>query len=551
MRLVFICMPSDGMRSWRNVMTLLMLAFALCLTTASQGSAQDATVGYSEIKASLVKVWALDERDQPMGSGSGFIVASDSTRSWILTANHVINGARRIVVNVEGDRRDLEATVVGSSAPDTTLLRISHGHLTPVQFAPKNHDLLDGSYVAVAGFRKHDESVAIVGQEPRLFGPGTVTTLNDGKLIDLANLTIEEGLSGGPVFDPKTGEIVGMVETRENDARGGYAVSAQNVLLSFLAGKGVHVLYYASASQHVERTSLTPPATVANVASVLRAPAVAPVPQGIVEVLPGAGRALVVYNTSTTTGNGGTAVAAAAQEFAEKFGRRFSIAAFAASGETSTGALLAQEARQNNAIASVYFAPAFRATESRSTQYVTTTRWDFRLIVGIVDSFGQVWYRAEASKQVMSKRDALSAVESSIADLSDQCIAQLAQDFLANAPDDSVISNFFRYALPIANGDHKTFVALTPSSGGAKVAFLSDFSIAKQAGLQLGDTVVSINGASTVGRTQQELIGLEIAANHGETTDYEVIAADGRHVHIQFAAQGLNWYVARRQQLQK
>ncbi|MGA3039084.1 MAG: hypothetical protein ABSE64_16595 [Vulcanimicrobiaceae bacterium] len=321
------------------------------------------------------------------------------------------------------------------------------------------------------------------------------------------------------------------------------------MLLGFLSANEVHIVYHAAAEQVPRAAMNVAPIPQATLATILRPPTSQPAPQGIVQDIPGAGRAVIIYNTTGATGSGPQAVVDSAQDFAQKFGQRFGISAFAASGQFSSGAILGEEARQNNAIASVQFAVSFRPLDSRSTQYVTRTRWQFTLKTAIVDSFGAVWYAAEVSKTVTSLRDPISAIVSSLADLSDQSVTLLSQKMLEGAKDDSVIANFFRYSVPIANGDRKTFVALTPAGAAAKVQFIEPFSRAKETGLQVGDIVVAVDGTPTSGKTQQELVEMQISANRGEMVDYEIVGTDGRHVHVQFRPQGVSWYVQRRQQL--
>jgi hypothetical protein len=95
--------------------------------------------------------------------------------------------------------------------------------------------VIEGNLVAVAGYVKNDELIGIVGQEPRILFPGTIASRPDsGRYLELENVHIEEGLSGGAVFDPATGDVLGIITSRTSDQRGGFADSGALVVLPFL-----------------------------------------------------------------------------------------------------------------------------------------------------------------------------------------------------------------------------------------------------------------------------------------------------------------------------
>jgi S1-C subfamily serine protease len=239
----YISTPFRGLLPMR-LPVFIVLAFALAARSAF--AQDDASAGYAKIKPSLVKVWALDKNGRPIDSGTGFVVASDPTGSSILTAEHTVEHAASLIVNIPGESRDIAARVHGNGPVDTALLDVDVPNLTPVQFVNRDRHLTEGSNVAVAGFLKNDESIEIAGLAPRVLYPGTIASLpSGGKYIDLANLNIEEGLSGAPVFDPQSGNVLGMVDTRSTDHRGrsGYAISAPAVLSQFLGEQGLQVAY--------------------------------------------------------------------------------------------------------------------------------------------------------------------------------------------------------------------------------------------------------------------------------------------------------------------
>src|SRR5579872_2256495 len=276
----FISVPSRGPSSMRLFFSSLLIVMALVARAAS--AADDASIGYAKIKPSLVKIWALDGNGKPIQSGTGFVVASDKGGSLILTSAHTVLKAAKIIINIPGRERDIDAHLKSIGPVDTAMLKIDEPNLTPARFVSRDHTLREGSYVAVAGFLKNDESIEIAGLVPRVIYPGTISSLpNSGRFIDLANLNIEEGLSGSPVFDPRTGEVVGMIDTRDTNRqeRGGYAISAPLVLSPFFEDQKVRVAYENSMQAPAPAVPVAAPAAPVTVAA-------APLPLPVVQQQP-------------------------------------------------------------------------------------------------------------------------------------------------------------------------------------------------------------------------------------------------------------------------
>jgi S1-C subfamily serine protease len=214
-----------------------LVAFA---ALAAIARADDAARGYARVRASLVKIWAFDAGGRPVESGSGVVVVSNHDRSIVLTAAHVVAGAARIAVDVDRDRHDLVAHVGVHGPHDLVTLEVDGGDLAPVTFAPRTRSVIEGNLIAVAGFVKHDELIGSVGQEPRLLYPGTISSRpENGTYLELENVHVEEGLSGGAVFDPQSGDVLGVVTSRTTDQRGGFADAAATVVLPFLASHAI------------------------------------------------------------------------------------------------------------------------------------------------------------------------------------------------------------------------------------------------------------------------------------------------------------------------
>ncbi|PCI43780.1 MAG: trypsin [Proteobacteria bacterium] len=134
--------------------------------------------------------------------GTGFIL---STKGYVVTNNHVIDGADEIVVKTS-DGKEFEAELIGSDAKlDVALLKIKAKGLQAVTLA--NSDKLRvGDWVVAIGNPfglEQTVTAGIVSARGRVIGSGPY---DDFIQTDAA---INPGNSGGPLFNSK-GEVVGI-----------------------------------------------------------------------------------------------------------------------------------------------------------------------------------------------------------------------------------------------------------------------------------------------------------------------------------------------------
>lgn len=138
------------------------------------------------------------------GSGSGFVVAP----GYVLTAAHVVQGAREITVYGEG-RRYRASTVAESPDLDLALLRVGGGLLLPA--APLAADPpWPGEEVAAVGHPAG--AVRPVVLSTRVAGTG-LSVVSDGTLLrDLIATTdpFPAGYSGSPLVNAAS-QVVGVV----------------------------------------------------------------------------------------------------------------------------------------------------------------------------------------------------------------------------------------------------------------------------------------------------------------------------------------------------
>ncbi len=144
------------------------------------------------------------EREVRSG-GSGFIISKDG---YILTNNHVVDGADEIIVSLS-DRREFKAQLVGSDPrSDIALLKVDAKDL-PYLYIGSSSDLKVGEWVMAIGspFQLNFSVTAgIVSAKGRSIPNGSDSTYVPFIQTDVA---INPGNSGGPLFNLE-GKVVGI-----------------------------------------------------------------------------------------------------------------------------------------------------------------------------------------------------------------------------------------------------------------------------------------------------------------------------------------------------
>ncbi len=148
---------------------------------------------------------APPSEQERMGLGSGFIISQDG---YILTNNHVVEGATSVLVRMS-DRREFEAKVVGTDPrSDLALLRIEASDL-PVLKLATNDDLEVGEWVLAIGSPfglDYSVTAGIVSAK----GRSLPTEHNENYVPFIqTDVAINPGNSGGPLFN-LDGEVVGV-----------------------------------------------------------------------------------------------------------------------------------------------------------------------------------------------------------------------------------------------------------------------------------------------------------------------------------------------------
>lgn len=214
----------------------LLLAFAIALTLfVPPAGAQSAASGFQAVAPSVFQVWPLDAKGQAIASGTAFVVQADGHEALLLTAAHVVRGSNDVRIDFPGDRSRKVTVVARDDGRDIALLSAPEPNLKPLTIS--GDPLSVGETTATAGYLRSETGAA----SAHLLYPGTISaTLQNGRILEFDNLNVQEGLSGGPLFDPVTGTVLGMVVSRISDKEvGGYALSAQVVLIGYLTDRKV------------------------------------------------------------------------------------------------------------------------------------------------------------------------------------------------------------------------------------------------------------------------------------------------------------------------
>jgi S1-C subfamily serine protease len=205
------------------------------LLAAREGRAQDA-VSYAGVDSSTVRVFAIgtvgvetfehggyqiDIATPQAGHGTGFAVETD----LILTAHHVVAGARHVVIRHPGEGGFQAARVVYENEKDDVAVLFVNATLKPIRLRADDQVLRVRQTVFAIGYpldatRKQAQSAR-----------GIVAGHMDDGLLQL-DIALNPGNSGGPVVD-ESDQVIGLVSSRGDVAKGvqGIGVAIPNAKL--------------------------------------------------------------------------------------------------------------------------------------------------------------------------------------------------------------------------------------------------------------------------------------------------------------------------------
>ena len=186
----------------------------------SSASNAELTSIFEEVDQSVVSVTALGTEN---AEGSGFVY---SRKGYIVTNEHVIEGARRVQVTfTDGVTRT--ADVVGMDQnTDLAVLKVDRTGLTPLELGNLSNVEVGQRAIAIGnpfGLRG-TMTAGIISQKGRMLPTGTGFSIPNVLQTDAA---INPGNSGGPLLNTE-GEVVGVntaIETRTGTFSGiGFAI---------------------------------------------------------------------------------------------------------------------------------------------------------------------------------------------------------------------------------------------------------------------------------------------------------------------------------------
>jgi S1-C subfamily serine protease len=162
-----------------------------------------------------------DILDPAMGTGkagTGFFVGGNGT---LLTAAHVVTGCGRIQVISKYLRRSWVSLLATDEADDIALLRVIDARPPAVvavsSSAPVSGKLFVLGYPATASLTVPAETWAVM--ENQKFPAGVGSLANPRELLWMSAPDVTHGFSGGPIFDPRQGAVVGIIKGQVD---GGY-----------------------------------------------------------------------------------------------------------------------------------------------------------------------------------------------------------------------------------------------------------------------------------------------------------------------------------------
>jgi S1-C subfamily serine protease len=201
---------------------------------------------------------APPSRDQEGGdSDAGEVVSGTAwgvSKGYLVTASHVIKGAKRIAVYADGQPIGSAVVAVDDPANDVAILKLTVAQASPLVVLPLSaHGATLGKSVFTLGYPEPDT----LGQHVKMTA-GVVSATSgledDARLLQIS-VPIQPGNSGGPIIG-WDGEVVGVADSsiqKFDDAQAqnvNYAVKASYVraMLEDLPDLGGYVLVKPAAS---------------------------------------------------------------------------------------------------------------------------------------------------------------------------------------------------------------------------------------------------------------------------------------------------------------
>jgi S1-C subfamily serine protease len=178
------------------------------------------------------------------GIGSGFVIAHDTGASFIVTNNHVVANAGKVIVLMP-DGRHFTATVQGNDPiQDIAVVRVADASLPLAQFGDSTKLVVGQQVVAIGSPLGNQGSVTagIISALHRTISTSASGGLPAESLPDVlqTDAAINPGNSGGPLADGE-GNVIGVNTATNTAGQGiGYAIPsliAKRIAQDLIAGR--------------------------------------------------------------------------------------------------------------------------------------------------------------------------------------------------------------------------------------------------------------------------------------------------------------------------
>ena len=182
----------------------------------------------------------IDEQGNLIGkAGTGFFIANDGT---LLTAAHVVTGCSRTQIISSYIPRTWATVVASDQTHDIAILKamdLQPPSIVRVAAVPPVSDkLVVLGYPASAGLLVAAETWAVTQNDK--FPANIGGLANPRELLWISAPEVTHGYSGGPIFDPKLGAVVGIVK---GEVEGGYLRLVRDIPTTGIAiGPGIDQL---------------------------------------------------------------------------------------------------------------------------------------------------------------------------------------------------------------------------------------------------------------------------------------------------------------------
>ncbi|NDV19406.1 Do family serine endopeptidase [Pseudodesulfovibrio sp. JC047] len=187
-----------------------------------------------------------------LGQGSGFVISTDGL---IVTNNHVIEGADKVTVRFQDNKKIYEATVVGADREtDLAVIKIKADKPLPILPLGNSDTIQVGEWVLAIGNPfglDNTVTAGIISAKHRIIGAGPFDNFLQ------TDASINPGNSGGPLLNMR-GEVIG-INTAINAAADniGFAIpstQAEKIIRQLKQGKTVQRGWLGVTIQRVGET---------------------------------------------------------------------------------------------------------------------------------------------------------------------------------------------------------------------------------------------------------------------------------------------------------